>query len=94
MAAKQQELDALRQHTSNLRGELDRLQVERLAPGRITPVEEAVLDDEDGRDWIIRNAAIGTLAALGLGLAVVGIAVLRPRRSSGPLATLELRFLV
>ena len=79
VAAKQEELGALRAIKNQLGAKLDRATVERLAPERITVVDRAVLADGEG-DAVRRNAALSVLAAAGLALLVLGLVVRLPRR--------------
>ncbi len=77
VAAKQEELAALRTLNNELRAKLNRLRVERLAPDRITWVEQAQEFPEGSRvRWL---AAAGALSMLGLGLVVCGGFTLRRR---------------
>jgi len=78
VTAKQEELEALRNINNQLRAELDRIAIERLAPDRVTLVEEASLaEDQAPVRWL---AAAGSLAAVGLLLVASGGVSLARRR--------------
>ncbi len=85
VAAKQEEVAALRQINDQLRAKLNCLRVDRLAPDRITRVEDAQASPDAGRPrWLA--AAVG-LSGLGLGLVAAGaFGLRRPRGSTYPIA--------
>jgi len=73
--AKQEELDALRLTNNQLRAEIDRIQIERLAPDRITEVEEANLANSSG-DVMRKYIAIVFVVMLSFSAVVLGVAIL------------------
>ncbi|MEX0678963.1 MAG: hypothetical protein WD063_17955 [Pirellulales bacterium] len=79
VAAKQEELNALRAIKNQLVAELDRATVERLAPDRITKVDSASIAASGG-DAVRRMAALAACAAAGVALLVVGLVLRLPRR--------------
>jgi hypothetical protein len=82
VAAKQEELEAKRKIKNELGSLVDRIRVERLASSRIMPIQQAVLENESG-DAVRRNVLFGSLAAGGLTLLALGLAIGRPRNSGG-----------
>jgi capsular exopolysaccharide synthesis family protein len=71
--AKREELAALKQIMTQLKAELDRTQVERLAQERITKVDDAQLASPRG-DAIKKYVAVAFAGLLGFGIVVAGIA--------------------
>jgi hypothetical protein len=74
VAAKQKELKALEQIMTELRGEVDRARLERLAQERITKVDDAQLASPDG-DRTRRYVGFSAALAVSLALAMVGLLV-------------------
>jgi capsular polysaccharide biosynthesis protein len=79
VAAKQEELNQLRLIKNQLGAELDRIQIERLAPDRIVKIDDAVIASNRG-DAACRNLAVALAAAVGLALMAVGAVILLPNR--------------
>ncbi len=73
VASKLEELRAWQKITSDLRAELDRIKVERLAPERINKVDEAVLANSSG-DAIKKYVAVLFAGFFGFALVVLGVA--------------------
>jgi capsular polysaccharide biosynthesis protein len=71
VASKLEELRALQTITNELRGELDRIKVERLAPERITKLDDATLLNVKG-DAMAKQGAALCAAIVGLGLIAFG----------------------
>jgi capsular polysaccharide biosynthesis protein len=67
VAAKLEELRAWQKIANELRGELDRIKVERLAPERITKLDDATLVNIRG-DAVARQGAVLCAAIVGLGM--------------------------
>jgi capsular polysaccharide biosynthesis protein len=74
VAAKQEDLNQLRLIKNQLGAELDRIQVERLAPDRITKLDNAVIANSHG-DAVRRNVTLSLAAALGLALIALGLVI-------------------
>ncbi len=73
VTAKQEELNALNLLNSELRTKLNRLRIERLAPDRITQVEEANLDSGSG-DAIRKYIAVAFATMLAFGTTLLCVA--------------------
>jgi polysaccharide biosynthesis transport protein len=73
VTAKQEELEALRRITTELKGQLDRSKVERQAPERVTMVDEAALANSGG-DAVRKYVGIAFGSLFGFGLIVLCVA--------------------
>jgi len=73
VAAKQDELAAKRRIAADLKGQLDRAHVERLAPERITKIDDAILANSNG-DAMRKYVALAFTLVFGFGLMVVSVA--------------------
>lgn len=73
VATKQDELAALRRISSELKSQLDRAHVERLAPERITKVDDAILANSNG-DAMRKYVALAFTFVFGFGLMAVSVA--------------------
>jgi hypothetical protein len=74
---KQEELKSQREVIAQLRAELERLGIERLAEDRILVIDHAIVENEYG-DAVPRYATFAGLAALGLSLVGLGLFIRRP----------------
>ncbi|HEX3726008.1 MAG TPA: AAA family ATPase, partial [Pirellulales bacterium] len=79
VAGKQEELRAMKMITGELKGELDRIGVEKLAMERITKVDEAALNSADG-DFVRKYVGVAFTFLLGFGAVVLGIAFIEFQR--------------
>lgn len=75
VAAKQEDICALQRVNSDLRSELDRIRVEKLAPDRITKVDEAILANGTG-DAVRKYVGVAFAGILSFGLVVLSVAFL------------------
>jgi capsular exopolysaccharide synthesis family protein len=73
VAAKRDELMASQKITTDLRSQLDRIHVERLAPERITSIDDANLTNGGG-DAMRKYVAMAFAITLGFGVVVVAVA--------------------
>ncbi len=74
VVGKQEELIALQKITNELRAELNRIRVERLAPERIVKLDEASLSNSNG-DAMRKYVALVFAALLSFGVVVVSVAL-------------------
>lgn len=79
VASKQEDIRALQRINSDLRTELDRIKVEKLAPERVTKIDEATIVNERGYSGG-RTAAVAALSLLGMVLFAVSLGLFVPRR--------------
>lgn len=75
VTSKQDDIRALQRVNTELRGELDRIKVEKLAPERITKVDEAILANGTG-DAVRKYVGVAFAGILSFGLLVLGVAFL------------------
>ncbi len=73
VAAKQEEIRALQKVTGELRSQLDVIRVEKLAPDRITKVDDAILANGTG-DAIRKYVGVAFAGLLSFALVVLGVA--------------------
>jgi NADH dehydrogenase/NADH:ubiquinone oxidoreductase subunit G len=82
VTSKQEDLESLRAIKNELGSKVDRIKLERLAAERITEIQKAELTSTRG-DRLRRNVLLGTLAASGLALMGLGLAIGRSKSSTG-----------
>ncbi|MEX0978331.1 MAG: hypothetical protein WDZ48_05750, partial [Pirellulales bacterium] len=73
VAAKQEDLNQLRLIKNRLRAELDEIQVERLAPDRITKVDQAIIANGSG-DAMRKHVSVAFTGILSFSLIVLAVA--------------------
>ncbi len=78
VAARQEDLVALKRIMNDLRQELEHLRLERQAPERITKVDDAVVAPVES-DAVRRNLGLGLAVFVSLGLLAVGMSLGRAR---------------